>query len=223
MIKLQNAIYRAAGGLLLAGSFGVFCLPSFAQSLSSTKAPASGTSAGVAKTAGPSAAKSDSSSKTKTVGSNAIKKAGSAATHSSTAGHGTTAAHNTGATHTANTTHTTSTTHNTSASAKKKNSAAKSTRVKAQTAPTPDRIMEIQAALAKAGAYDGDPTGKWDANTTAAMTKFQQSNGLAPSGKLDALTLQKLGLGSDTAGKGAPRPATPPTTTASSSSSGIRR
>jgi peptidoglycan hydrolase-like protein with peptidoglycan-binding domain len=90
-----------------------------------------------------------------------------------------------------------------------------------QTAPTPDRIMDIQSALAKAGAYDGEPTGNWDAKTIAAMTKFQQSNGLTPSGKLDALSLQKLGLGSDTAGKGAPRPATPSTTV--SSSTGIRR
>jgi len=91
-----------------------------------------------------------------------------------------------------------------------------------QTAPTSDRIMEIQSALAKAGAYDGDPTGNWDAHTIEAMTKFQQSNGLTPSGKLDALSLQKLGLGSETAGKGAPRPATS-STTAVSSSTGIHR
>jgi peptidoglycan hydrolase-like protein with peptidoglycan-binding domain len=87
--------------------------------------------------------------------------------------------------------------------------------VKAQTAPTPDRIRDIQSALAKAGAYDGEPTGKWDAQTTSSLTKFQQSNGLSPTGKLDALTLQKLGLGSDTAGKGAPRPSVTPTSTAS--------
>lgn len=91
-----------------------------------------------------------------------------------------------------------------------------------QTAPTSDRITEIQSALAKAGAYEGDPTGNWDAKTIAAMTKFQQSNGLSPSGKLDALSLQKLGLGSDTAGKGAPRPAAS-STTAVSSSTGIHR
>ena len=39
-----------------------------------------------------------------------------------------------------------------------------------------------------------------------AMKKFQSANGLNPSGKLDALTLQKLGLGSETAGLAAPTP-----------------
>jgi hypothetical protein len=36
------------------------------------------------------------------------------------------------------------------------------------------------------------------------MKKYQDKNGLNPTGKIDALTLQKLGLGSETAGKGAP-------------------
>ena len=40
-----------------------------------------------------------------------------------------------------------------------------------------------------------------------AMKNYQDKNGLNPTGKIDALTLQKLGLGSDTAGKGAPVPA----------------
>jgi len=34
-------------------------------------------------------------------------------------------------------------------------------RVKGQAAPAPDRIGEIQAALAKSNSYDGVPTGKW--------------------------------------------------------------
>jgi hypothetical protein len=38
------------------------------------------------------------------------------------------------------------------------------------------------------------------------MKKFQAGHGLNPSGKLDALTLQKLGLGSQTAGVAAPMP-----------------
>jgi peptidoglycan hydrolase-like protein with peptidoglycan-binding domain len=75
-----------------------------------------------------------------------------------------------------------------------------------QTAPTPDRIKEIQSALAKAGSYKGEPTGKWDDNTSEAMKRFQVSNGLTPTGKLGALSLQKLGLGSESAGHGAPRP-----------------
>jgi peptidoglycan hydrolase-like protein with peptidoglycan-binding domain len=79
----------------------------------------------------------------------------------------------------------------------------------AQKAPTPDRIREIQSALQREGAFQGEPTGKWDDSTVQAMKNYQDKNGLTPSGKIDALTLQKLGLGSDTAGKGAPVPAAP--------------
>jgi hypothetical protein len=43
------------------------------------------------------------------------------------------------------------------------------------------------------------------------LSKFQVANGLAPTGKLDALTLQKLGLGSETAGLAPPTP--PPNST----------
>jgi peptidoglycan hydrolase-like protein with peptidoglycan-binding domain len=38
------------------------------------------------------------------------------------------------------------------------------------------------------------------------MKRFQESHGLNPSGKLDAKTLQKLGLGSQTAGIAPPMP-----------------
>lgn len=86
----------------------------------------------------------------------------------------------------------------------------------AQKAPTPDRIREIQSALQREGAFQGEPTGKWDDSTVQAMKNYQDKNGLSPSGKIDALTLQKLGLGSDTAGKGAPVPATPATAPAAS-------
>jgi len=82
----------------------------------------------------------------------------------------------------------------------------RTTRVKGQQAPTADRINEIQQALASKGVLTGDPTGKWDNSTIDAMKKFQASQGLSPSGKLDALTLQKLGLGSQTAGVAAPTP-----------------
>ena len=78
-----------------------------------------------------------------------------------------------------------------------------------QKAPTPDRISEIQSALARGGYYEGDPNGKWDSSTVAAMSKFQSANGLNSSGKIDAITLQKLGLGSSTAGVDAPRPPKP--------------
>ena len=76
-----------------------------------------------------------------------------------------------------------------------------------QKAPTAQRISEIQQALAKNGAYAGTPNGKWDASTVEAMKKFQVARGLNPSGKLDAKTLQQLGLGSQTAGIAPPTPA----------------
>ena len=79
-------------------------------------------------------------------------------------------------------------------------------RERGQKVPAPERISEIQQALAKDGAFSGTPNGKWDYATVEAMKKFQSSHGLNPSGKLDALTLQKLGLGSQTAGVAAPLP-----------------
>ena len=75
-----------------------------------------------------------------------------------------------------------------------------------QNAPTADRIRDIQSALNREGALNGQPTGKWDDATVDAMKKFQEDHGLSPTGKIDALTLNKLGLGSQTAGRGAPIP-----------------
>jgi hypothetical protein len=75
-----------------------------------------------------------------------------------------------------------------------------------QKAPTPDRISEIQSSLARGGYYQGATNGKWDSNTVGALQKFQSDNNLNPSGKLDASSLQKLGLGSSTAGLNAPTP-----------------
>lgn len=92
-------------------------------------------------------------------------------------------------------------------------------RSRGQTAPTPDRIKEIQSALKREGAYDGEPTGRWDAATIDAMKKYQDKNGLPSTGKIDALSLQKLGLGSDTAGKGAPFPVAPAVPAATHSTS----
>ena len=79
-------------------------------------------------------------------------------------------------------------------------------RERGQKAPTPDRISEIQQALAKNGSYTGTPNGKWDESTQDALRKFQESHGLNPTGKLDARSLQQLGLGSQTAGVAPPLP-----------------
>jgi peptidoglycan hydrolase-like protein with peptidoglycan-binding domain len=75
-----------------------------------------------------------------------------------------------------------------------------------QMKPEPARITEIQEALAREGAYTGPRTGNMDSATVAALRKFQASRGLNPSGKLDASSLQKLGLGSEVAGAAAPLP-----------------
>lgn len=82
----------------------------------------------------------------------------------------------------------------------------KTHKVKGQAAPSPERINEIQDALTKRGMYTGETTGKWDDSTSEAMRKFQTKSHLNPTGKLDAPTLQKLGLGSETAGVAAPTP-----------------
>ena len=79
-------------------------------------------------------------------------------------------------------------------------------RQRGQMAPAPERISEIQQALAKNGAFAGTPSGKWDDSTVEAMRKFQAARGLNPTGKLDAQTLNHLGLGSPTAGVAPPAP-----------------
>jgi peptidoglycan hydrolase-like protein with peptidoglycan-binding domain len=87
-----------------------------------------------------------------------------------------------------------------------------------QTAPTTARISEIQSALAAQGAYKAQPNGRWDGATIQAMKDFQSSHGLTATGKLDAPTLQKLGLGSEIAGRASPLP--PPQTPTANTSAG---
>lgn len=115
--------------------------------------------------------------------------------------------------HTRNSSHTTGSANSSSSAASGKkstrtassrNSRRKTKKVKGQMTPTPERITEIQEALARKGVFTGTPTGHWDDSTVDAMKNFQTANGLSPTGKVDALTLQKLGLGSETAGLAAP-------------------
>ena len=82
-------------------------------------------------------------------------------------------------------------------------------RRRGQQRPTAERIREIQQALLRAGYLEGKPTGRWDAKTRAAMRRLQEENGLPVTGKLDARSLVKLGLGSETAGVAAPHPLPP--------------
>lgn len=83
--------------------------------------------------------------------------------------------------------------------------------------PSHDRTAEIQAALARGGYYTGDPNGKWDSRMSDALERFQAAKGITPTGKLDALSLEKMGLGSDVAGVSAPRSVTPGNPDANSS------
>lgn len=89
---------------------------------------------------------------------------------------------------------------------RKVKSSRRSGRQRGQKAPDPQRITQIQQALAKEGSFAGTPNGKWDASTVESMKKFQAAHGLNPTGKMDARTLQQLGLGSETAGIAAPLP-----------------
>lgn len=59
----------------------------------------------------------------------------------------------------------------------------------------PDRTREIQAALIREHYMSGDPTGVWDSETKAALTKFQNDNGWQSKIVPDSRALIKLGLG----------------------------
>jgi peptidoglycan hydrolase-like protein with peptidoglycan-binding domain len=70
-------------------------------------------------------------------------------------------------------------------------------RSKRPRSPEPDRIKEIQTALATRG-YNVEPNGVWDSRSVEAVKKFQDDNeikNLTGKGKLDSLTLIALGLG----------------------------
>jgi peptidoglycan hydrolase-like protein with peptidoglycan-binding domain len=64
-----------------------------------------------------------------------------------------------------------------------------------QAVPTAERYKEIQEALAQRGYYKGEATGSWNPDSIDALKKFQQEQNLAPSGKLDSVSLIALGLG----------------------------
>ncbi len=70
------------------------------------------------------------------------------------------------------------------------------------------RATEIQQALIQAHYLSGSPTGQWDADTQAAMVKYQTDNGWQSKITPDSRALIKLGLGpKQDAGEYASRPA----------------
>lgn len=59
----------------------------------------------------------------------------------------------------------------------------------------PERVEEIQRALAQAGYLEGEPGGQWDTRTREAMRRFQVDHGFPATGLPEAKSLMKLGLG----------------------------
>ena len=58
-----------------------------------------------------------------------------------------------------------------------------------------DRAREIQSALIREHYMTGEPTGEWDADSQAAMTKYQSDHGWQTKITPDSRALIKLGLG----------------------------
>jgi len=72
------------------------------------------------------------------------------------------------------------------------------------THPEPERLKEIQKALADKGYFKGEPTGEWNADSVAALKQFQTERNLTADGKISALSLIGLGLGPKHAGSAPP-------------------
>ena len=68
-------------------------------------------------------------------------------------------------------------------------------RKRGQQAIDSDRAREIQEALIREHYLQGEPSGKWDASTQAAMQKFQADQGWQSKTTPDSRALIKLGLG----------------------------
>lgn len=73
----------------------------------------------------------------------------------------------------------------------------RSHRIRGQQAIDPDRVRQIQEALVRVHYLNGEPSGKWDGATVAAMQKFQADHGWQTKLTPDSRALEKLGLGPD--------------------------
>lgn len=94
---------------------------------------------------------------------------------------------------------------------------ARSRRLHGQQAIETSRVIEIQKALIRTHYLTGEPTGKWDATTIAAMQKLQADQGWQTKLMPDSRALKLLGLGPDYSGainaKGSSFVDPPPVTT----------
>lgn len=61
--------------------------------------------------------------------------------------------------------------------------------------PSPDRIKEIQQALAGKGYFKTEPDGNWGPSSIDALKRFQHDQKLLEDGKIGSLSLIALGLG----------------------------
>jgi Putative peptidoglycan binding domain len=68
-----------------------------------------------------------------------------------------------------------------------------------QRAIAPERATQIQTALIRKNYLAGSPTGQWDAQTEAAMQKYQADHGWQTKLTPDSRALISLGLGPSTA------------------------
>jgi len=68
---------------------------------------------------------------------------------------------------------------------------------KGQQVIQPERAREIQEALIREKYLSGEPSGKWDARTQAALVRYQADNGWQSKVTPDSRALIKLGLGPD--------------------------
>ena len=66
-----------------------------------------------------------------------------------------------------------------------------------QQAIAPERVTEIQQALAREHYLSKDADGQWDSTTEAAMQKYQADQGWQTKLMPDSRALKKLGLGPD--------------------------
>lgn len=55
-----------------------------------------------------------------------------------------------------------------------------------------ERLANIQLSLKKKGYYKGPVNGRLDLETVEAIKKFQEANGILPTGELDIQTVNKL-------------------------------
>lgn len=59
---------------------------------------------------------------------------------------------------------------------------------------TKDQITQAQTLLKRRGLYAGEPSGKLDDMTRAALKKYQEAEGIRVTGTLNRLTLEKMGI-----------------------------